>query len=379
MRRSNAAFSSCPVVRPDRLVAPAVALAEEQADEERQALRGRPERVALEVEHDIAERRLGQEREAAFLDGRQQLVRRRGTRDGLVLKPCLLHQCREQRRLHAPHRAARRERRQLRERAHALGLEQRDVTAPQTRHARQMIDLLPVRLARRLEPAELTVVARDGLGRHACLDGVLHAELGVAHVRADLGHADRLARSRAELDVHPCGPFALDARDARGVEAELQRVVRQHLVARELRVDGLVGVGTERRRRVDPFEEIGDATPAVDDERRLIDHVGALAHELLGARGAGCPIPALECHFDDIAALGDQAVAILELVLIALREDHLRVGGHGRRFGTHSLADLERERRQMCTAEMPAEVGRREPECSVASLHVSHRRRTAFV
>ena len=175
-------------------------------------------------------------------------MRRYVTLDRRELKARLLCQCAERIRPEIRHGDPRRQCRELRERRHARRLEQQHLVAAHPGHARQVIDRLPVLLADRAEFAEVTVVAPDRLGRRAGDHVALHAFLRVAGIGADLVHADRLALARAELDVHPLRPDSLHAGDAGGVEAQLQRVSGSISRARELGVDGLVGVVAERGR-----------------------------------------------------------------------------------------------------------------------------------
>jgi len=84
---------------------------------------------------------------------------------------------------------------------------------------------------------------------------------------------------------------------------------------------------------------------------------------------AGGPVTAVELDLDDLAPLRHELFAIGELVLVALREDHLRVGVDDRRLGTQPVCRLERERCQMRALEMPAEISGRQPQGSVALLH----------
>ena len=158
-----------PVVRPDRLVAPAVAFAEEQPEQEHQPARGRPERVALEVEHDVARRRLGQQREAR---ARPRAAGARAAAWHRRRAACWSRACCVNAREHVGRRSGTRElRRQLSRAASSVvtpaASQQRHLVAPQPGDAREVIDRPPSAPRRPAELAELAVVARDRLGRRA--------------------------------------------------------------------------------------------------------------------------------------------------------------------------------------------------------------------
>src|SRR5205823_3391808 len=105
---------------------------------------------------------------------------------------------------------------------------------------RQMVLLVPPRLAELAELADLAVLYRIGFRARRVLHEAEEAIANAAVIGEEVEDAVGLTLAGAELDVHPLGDAALDAPNLLGVETKLQHV-RRLAVTRELRVDGLVG------------------------------------------------------------------------------------------------------------------------------------------
>ena len=240
---------------------------------------------------------------------------------------------------------------------------------------REVVDVLPVLVAERPELADAAVVDRVGLGRRRVGDEVLEPPADAPVVGAELLGPEGLLGQVAEQDVDARGREALDRRDPLAVEAELEDVGGLR-VPRELRVERLVAPRAEVGGRVDAEEEVGDAAPAVADERRLVDDLDAGAHRLLGLARAALPVDGLAGEIDDLPALVPQPLEVGLLVLVALAEDQLGLVVLERRRDELAARDLERKGREVLAGEVGRHVGRRQRERSVAELHrVKYQRR----
>ena len=213
----------------------------------------------------------GSSGEAAARLHRQQLVRRHGSTLRLDLEAGLLAQGVERADGRRPSTAvaagSARERASRRRRRRRAGLE---LGPPDARDQRQVIR----------RPPRLVALAPVAAERRTAATGTARSARRprrpppsdarrAPEVAAELAHTQRLAQARAELDVREARRTALDALDGLAVEAELQRVRRLGLDARELRVDRLVRPVAELRRLVDALQEVGDAAPVVEGEQPL--------------------------------------------------------------------------------------------------------------
>ena len=217
------------------------------------------------------------------------------------------------------------------ERGDAAEHELVDLRAADAGDAREVVDLFPVRLADRLEVADVAMRARPRLGRRRVRDELLEPPADAAEVRAELVGLERRDLPGAQHDMHERRAQPLDARDLLGVEAELEDVVRLRR-ARELRVVDLVGVRPERGRRVDAHQEVRVSGPAGRvEEGGLVDDLSAVPHFLMcfGRRSFDVPAPVgiLDVDRDNVAAAGDEVRDVGSLVLgpLALDQVALRV------------------------------------------------------
>ena len=149
------------------------------------------------------------------------------------------------------------------------------------------------------------------------------------------------------------------------VEAELEDVGRLR-VPRELRVERLVAPRAERRRRLDAQQEVGDPAPAAVDEDALVDDVGAAAERLLGRGDALVPVAVGDLD-RNVPAFGAELLEVGALVLLALALDQL--GLRVATFRAVGVSLAAARRRQVLAREEAAQVGRREQQRSVATLH----------
>ena len=337
------------VVRPERTERPGGV---DDPPEVLEPAAGLPERVALDVEEEVAVARRRQQLEPARGLGREHLprvpVRARGD----------LHRRLVAQRLEGARRHRRRARlvgrvRELRDGRDALALEPPHLVAAHPRDEAEVVVGAPARLAALLELAAVAERDRQRVDVDPRLD---RADEPLAHavvVGEEVGDAQALALVRAEHDVHPLGHRALDPRDLLGVEAELQHVGGLR-VARELRVDDLVAPVRL------PLDEVGEPAPAAVDEAGLVDHVGAGAHRLLGRAGGGIEIPVVRDR-DDVAPVGEQRREVGGLVLVALALDEV-----GLRILVGRPLELvprnrELELRQVLALEERVQVRGREP------------------
>ena len=248
------------------------------------------ERVALDVEIEIARIGLRESREPATLLGPQQLVARDAVGARFHLKRCLRARLRERPRLEL--RRTRRVRR-LRERRdrHDARLVQLDrLAATDAGHQTQVIVGSAARFADGVEPATPLAV-RDGIRvrRPARVRAREKPFARRANVRQRIFRAERFDAAVAEDHVHPLRQHALLAREQFRVHAHLHER-RRFRGARELRVANLVVIVAEVRRAVDPDREIGHARPARTHrgqvhERGTVDRLRAVAHRQQRIRG----------------------------------------------------------------------------------------------
>jgi hypothetical protein len=156
----------------------------------------------------------------------------------------------------------------------------------------------------------------------------------------------------------PARSAILDALDLVGVEQQLEDVVGLG-VKRELRVVHLVGEGPERRRLVDPDEEVGEADPAVVDEARLVDDLAPGAHGRLGRGGRGRAVRlGVDAH--DIAAVALDRGEELVLVAAAALEDDLAVRARELRHARLAAQRRKIEPRAVLAAQEVVQSARRE-------------------
>ena len=274
------------VVRPLRPVCPFATGPGKQSEHEREIAVGTPERIALEVDRQIEPRGLGNSLEPPTLLGRlHEPGGDRVARPRRRLQLGLLVQRRERPGTDVHRRAEDRVVGQRGERRDSRGLERHGLGAPDPRDVREVVAGAPLRVAVVAEPAHLAGRAGNGDRDRRHVDEALERALRAREVGVEIARPERLAATGAELDVHVLGRDLLHVPDARAVEAQLQHVRGPRLVARELRVHGLVAEFAERRRKLDPLEEVGVASPAAQLERRLVDHRCTGLHGAARARG----------------------------------------------------------------------------------------------
>ena len=98
----------------------------------------------------------------------------------------------------------------------------------------------------------------------------------------------------------PLGRLALQALQVPAVIGHLQQGGDLHL-AGELGVGHVVGVRAQQAGTVHPEQEVGATPVPVVQERRLVDHVGAGVHRIVGELDTGAQLRALG-DLDDSAA-----------------------------------------------------------------------------
>ncbi len=270
------------VVRPEGSEGRPAVLAPEDAEEVLEPAVGRPERVALDVEEDVARRGLRQQLEAALRRRLEQVIRVPPGHACAVLERGLVAQRLEGARRHARDLAVRRRGGELGERADARLLEPRNLVAAQARDEREVVVPLPLRLAAFAEVADRAV--RDGqrvrLGRVG--DELEEALPDAPVVGHEVAGPVGVAQPGPEQDVHERRLAPGDAGELLGVEAELEDVSRLR-GAGELRVGRLVGAVRL------PLEEVRDPAPPLVDEDALVDDVDAGGERLARSRRRRAP------------------------------------------------------------------------------------------
>ena len=157
--------------------------------------------VALEVEPDVARRRLGQKREPALGLDREHDVLQLAGLPAVELEPGLLVELRE--RLGAELRdLGLLCRRETRERGDVGGREPIDLRPPDPRDEREVVVALPLLLAAREELAERAVVDRVRVGRLPVLDHVEEPLPQPAVVREEVVRPEALPLAEPVDDVH---------------------------------------------------------------------------------------------------------------------------------------------------------------------------------
>jgi hypothetical protein len=332
------------VERPQVAVRPPPVLGEDGAEEVLQA-RVAPVLVALEVEEDVARRRLGQPPQAAVVPGLEQLVQRPVTPAGADLQVGLRAQGGERGLRHPRDRGVVGERGELRGGVDAGGLELQALRAVQPGHEGDVV-VGPAALVAVLPPVA-HVARRDGVGIG---DGRLRRgarELRVAGderladaagVRGEVVRAQLGPLAVAEHEVHAGGPDALQALELVGVVEQLEDVARAGAVA-ELGVVDLVGPRSQRGRLLDPHEEVREPDPALAQEAALVDDLAALAHRGERPRGELGAVGVRVVEGDDVEPLRPQAFE--DLVLVAPAALEQEVQGGGQRFGVELAAPVE--------------------------------------
>ena len=323
-----------------------------------------PERVALEVEEEVARRGLGQEREAGFLLLRQQPVDVLAGLARVQLQLGLLAVLRPRVRVDpGRHRLCGRAA-ELRERRDPGGRELLDLRPVDAGDAGEVVDLVPPRVADGLEVADIAVVDRVRLGRRRVGDELLEPRADAPVVGGELARVERRLLAVAEEDVDLPVGRPLDPRELLVVEEELEDVGGLG-AARELGVERLVDA-------VRPAEEeVGDAAPVLVREDALVDDVGLAVPDRVGGRAGGAVVVAARVgDLEDGLPVGAEVLEVGALVLEPLAEDQLRL----------LVLDLgpvelparvrERERRQVLAGEEGRDVGRREMEVFGVNVHL---------
>ena len=193
----------------------------------------------------------------------------------------------------------------------------------------------------------------------------------VAEVGGELGEAEGMFLAVAEDDVDALRLDALHGRQQLAVEAELDDEVGLG-AAGELGVGDLVAVLAELGGAVDAKEEVGVAAQPLAQEGRLVDHLGADAHRLLGAGGGleqgGMRAVALGDP-DDLPAVGLQRGEVAILVLVALAGQQLGVCPSLRHDLQVTPRPRQVQRGQVRAGEVVVEIARGEDQVVVEELH----------
>ena len=155
-----------------------------------------------------------------------------------------------------------------------------------------------------------------------------------------------------------------------GIERELQHMLRVRL-ALQLGVGDLVGPGPERRRPVDPLEEVAPAAPGAAGQRPLEHHLGAPLERRAGRRDALRQRHALPDDLDDAPARGPQPRQVARLVGVAVALQELRVLAVPGRRGPPSHHPRQVERRRVGAAGKAHQVGSGEKDTTLVTLHLS--------
>ena len=363
------------VVRPDRPVAPGSVVARrrvvlrQQAEEEVQPPRRLPERVALDVEDDVARRGSRQPLEALLRLCAQRMPRQGARRAPMQLQPGLIVQ-----RVVRPRRQVGdlrlcRRRRQLGQRADARRPQPRDLIALDAGHQHQVVLAPPPLVAHLAELAQRAVVDRVRLGGRGAAERGEEAAAHASVVGGEVGVAQPPALADAEQHVHRDRCRLLDGGDRLAVEAELQHV-RRLLGARQLGVQRLVAPRSQRGRLLDPLEEVRAPAPVAQHERRLVDDLRPRAHGLERGACRALEVPAIRAdHVDDLLALRAQRGQMRGLVLLALAPQEIDVILRHVRPRAGAARDLERQRREVRALDVVVEVGGREDQAAVERLH----------
>ena len=218
--------------------------------------------------------------------------------------------------------------------------------------------------------AERAVGAGHRPGRRRRRDEGLEPRPHPPGIGRDVGEADRRPRAVAELDMGVLGRDPLHLGQQVGVERELQHVLRVRL-ALQLGVGDLVGPGPERRRPLDPLEEVAPAAPGAAGERALEHHLGAPLERRAGRRDALRQRHALPDDLDDAPARGPQPRQVARLVGVAVALQELRVLAVLARRGPPSHHPRQVERRRVGASGKAHQVGSGEKDTTLVTLHLS--------
>ena len=218
---------------------------------------GVPERVALEVEEEVAGRRVGQEREAALRlrleqDVRVVAVSRAPQSWSEACSRILSKVVRREPRRRPPRARARAQRASRCRRPRACRSAMRRMPGD----AREVVDRVPVRVAERAESRRSRSARR---ARARCAAGRRRTPRAAAERVGSKRRTPRAGTTTRSPEPSTtcicCGSAPLNASDLLGVEAELEDVVRLR-VPSELRVDDLVGAVWLK------LEKVGAPAPA---------------------------------------------------------------------------------------------------------------------
>ena len=351
------------VVRPEGAVALGVADAPEVLEPAARL----PERVALDVEEEIAGRGRRQEREPARRLRRQHAVDVLAGARMVELELGLPAQRVEGRGRHSGRAVVLVGFGQLGERRDVDRGEPGDLVAADVRDATRMVIALPLRLAELLEVAERAM--RDGhrVGVEPGLDRGDEPIADAAVVGGEVVEPERVALAGAEHDVHQLGLAPLDAGDLLAVEAELEDVTRLR-VPRELGVRDLVAAAGL------PLEKVGVAGPAGGiEEDGLVDDLGAVPHRLLSTRGGGLGVPFAvgpgDLDRDDLLPGRAKLVEVRALVLLTLAPDQLSLRIVPLRPSELTASNLKLECNEVLALEEVVHVGWRKPQFAVHGMH----------
>ena len=352
------------VESPDDLVARVAAVAVAPAEEVLEPARRLVERVAFEVEPDVALGRRRQYAEAAVILVRKQLDAPLARAREVELERGLRADALERLRPDALDRRVGSSLRERGQRRDPRGGEPLGVQPRETRDEDRVVLRDAAVVAEVAEVADRAVVDGPGPGLWLAVvcDRGQQPLARAPEERDEVRGPQRRRLARAELDMDVLGQPTLDSLELLGVEAELDRVERLR-GARELRVDGLVrAVGQ-------PHEEVGEPAPRAVREIGLVDDVGFCAPDcILGRTTLLVGVEVLVVvglEAQDAEPVHLEPSEVRSLVLVPLPHDDLPVRIDDVLPLEFPPLNAQLELRQVRAGEVVRQIGRREPKRAV--------------
>ena len=278
-----------------------------------------PERVALEVEEEVAGRRVGQEREARLGLRLLQAVDVLAGLARVQLELGLLAVLRPGVRVDPGRHWFGGRTAELGKRRDPRVGELLDLGPVDAGDAGEVVDAIPVLVAERPEVADVAVPNGVGLGRRRVGDELLEPRTDAPVVGGELARVERRLLAVAEKYVDLPVGRPLDPRELLAVEEELEDVGGLG-GARELGVERLVdAVGSAE-------EKVGDAAPVLVSQDTLIDDIGLAAQDRVRGRARGAVVVTFRVgDLEDGLPVGAKVLQVGALVLEPLAEDQLRL------------------------------------------------------
>ncbi len=237
------------------------------------------ERVALDVEEEVAGRRLGQQGQATPRLGIEDLVRKRSLGPGPHLEARLAQQA-------LPHGPAQRSRQAFRAGGGDVGhgvqacvAQGRGVRRAHACDQGEVVLLRPLGSALRLPTALPAVAHRLGGGRLLMVEEV--EQFGSEAARVGGAVLERIVALGTVTGDHDQGAWgrALQCGEPFGVDGHLQHG-RNLEPAGEFGVGDVIAPAPPAGQIVAAEQEVGVAAPAAVEEGGLVDHLGAAGHGL---------------------------------------------------------------------------------------------------